>query len=282
MNTEIQDNEGRSNLEEQLYSELRLLASRPLSGHDVISKSTEVMVLVYGAENFERPLRHRYSRIATVIYDGKTPTDWDGIELAARRAQMLSSNLDQLADEVSQRKDIPPVVCECVAKLRDHVALEMQHITVFESLFESQKFMNDAVSKTQIDLDMRSKVIQDEQKENKAEMLGMRREYIAILGIFAGIILAVNSGVGFSLSGIESAVGQGIYPNIMLPLVLMIVGFVVINTVAILFHFIWRMTQEAKTPKSIIISVLVIDAILVLGISACLTDLFYSTALPLP
>lgn len=261
--------EGVDNLQEKLYRELRELASRPLSDQESVEASVEKLRAVYDANDGAHRLRHRYSRIATVIYDGETPTDWSGIEQAARRAQMLSSNLDQLTDVISERQDISFEVRDSVEKLRDHVSLEMQHITVFDSLFESLRDMGDRVAGTQSELEKKSDAIRNEQEEHKAEMLAMRREYIAILGIFAAVVLVVNSGIGFSLSGMEAAVGKGAYPVVMLPLVLLIVGFVVVNAVAILFEFVWGMVQKEDSKSSVAWYLLLADAVLVVGMAIC-------------
>ena len=67
-----------------------------------------------------------------------------------------------------------------------------------------------------------------------------RMEYIAVLGVFAAVVLAFNGGVGFSTSslsalGIDSGIRALVFQTAL-------VGFVLINTICILLVFIWKMS----------------------------------------
>lgn len=67
-----------------------------------------------------------------------------------------------------------------------------------------------------------------------------RMEYIAILGVFAAVVLAFNGGVGFATSAMAAVgIDSGMRALVFLTA---LVGFVLINTVCILLVFIWKMS----------------------------------------
>lgn len=71
-----------------------------------------------------------------------------------------------------------------------------------------------------------------------------RMEYIAILGVFAAVVLAFNGGVGFSTSAMGAlGIDGGIRAIVLLAA---LVGFVLINTVCILLVFIWKMSLNHR------------------------------------
>ena len=71
-----------------------------------------------------------------------------------------------------------------------------------------------------------------------------RMEYIAVLGVFAAVVLAFNGGVGFSTStlsalGIDSGIRALVFQTAL-------VGFILINTICILLVFIWKMSFSLR------------------------------------
>lgn len=74
----------------------------------------------------------------------------------------------------------------------------------------------------------------------------MQRDYIAILGVFAAIVLVFNSAIGFSSSTVEVAGAKYSFSSLLL--VVLLVGFVLTNVVALLLSFVWRMTRKGESP----------------------------------
>lgn len=71
-----------------------------------------------------------------------------------------------------------------------------------------------------------------------------KMEYVAVLGVFAAIVLAFNGGVGFSTStlgalGIDSGIRALVFQSAL-------VGFVLVNTICILLVFVWKMSFSHK------------------------------------
>lgn len=90
-----------------------------------------------------------------------------------------------------------------------------------------------------------SKLFDIEKKLNKAEkkIESSQKEYIAILGIFAAIILAFTGGITFSTSVLENMHRSSIYRVV---LVILLIGFTLVNILYLLFMFIDKLVREDK------------------------------------
>ncbi len=103
------------------------------------------------------------------------------------------------------------------------------------------------------------------EKEFDERLDKTRMEYIAILGVFAAVVLTFNGGVGFATSAMDAlGIGSGMRALVFLTA---LVGFVLINTVCILLVFIWKMSfnhrkvELGKWPRNCLV---LANAILVL------------------
>ena len=106
----------------------------------------------------------------------------------------------------------------------------------------------------------------------------MQRDYIAILGVFAAVVLAFNSGIGFSSSAITAAGLQPSFAN--LSFVVLLVGFVLANSMAILLGFVWKLVRTgdgSKIPRAALWLLIVLDILMLLGLvilgSVCFPEL---------
>lgn len=94
------------------------------------------------------------------------------------------------------------------------------------------KQLDESINKSQSKLERVEKKIKSSQKE-----------YIAILGIFAAIILAFTGGITFSTSVLENMHKSSIYRVV---LVILLIGFTLVNILYLLFMFIDKLVRNDK------------------------------------
>ena len=94
------------------------------------------------------------------------------------------------------------------------------------------KQLDESINKSQSKLERVEKKIKSSQKE-----------YIAILGIFAAIILAFTGGITFSTSVLENMHKSSIYRVVH---VILLIGFTLVNVLYLLFMFIDKLVRNDK------------------------------------
>lgn len=143
-----------------------------------------------------------------------------------------TTNLDRLLEyTMESHSPVPESIQSLVIRLWDHFHLAFQQVE----------------QTTQI----HAKNIQETKKAlyNKLyrEFNGMQREYITILGIFASIIVSFVAGLTFSTSVLQNMSDVSIYR---LVLVILLLGFVLLNAINLLIHYIFSLNKatELKFP----------------------------------
>lgn len=213
--------------------------------------------------------RHRYSGICHLIYEKVAPYE-DGSRLmfsVPDEVLNLLENLNQILTALvalrvqlrfefgpsiggqtspasaDARRDIDDLtdVIERVTKLHDHVSLEVERLQYMvrqnrsnsEAVLGASEKIDEAVKEKERQL----KDLSDEVDKTKRDV---QRDNIAVLGIFASVVLVVNSAVSFSSASISAiGTGRGVVPVLLMAA---IVGYVVINAVGVMLAFVWRMT----------------------------------------
>lgn len=224
--------------------------SKEAADSDMIARSLSFFEVLYKPDSSGNGFRHNYSEISSILYGNKTPGTIDDIKSVSQNAQMISNNLDQIFDALESGKGSEQRVVDCVRKLRDHISLEMQRMTVFESLYEQiektkgefEEAAADGVASISSDIEMQRRKLEAVREENGNALRKIQRDYIAILGIFAAVVLVFNSSIGFSSSAVEVAGTHFGFQNLLL--VILVVGLVIVNSVAVLFGFVWRMIND--------------------------------------
>ncbi|MCM1167577.1 MAG: hypothetical protein NC299_16360 [Lachnospiraceae bacterium] len=108
--------------------------------------------------------------------------------------------------------------------------------------------------------------------EMRGAMESAQKEYIAILGIFAAIILAFISNITFSTSVLQNMHQASIYRVL---LIVVLIGFVLVNTLFILFKFIQELTR-ARAENSISIKFpIIFNAVVVLMLLAIVLSWYF-------
>ena len=259
---------------------LKALSEKALDGAS-IDESVDFFLGLYDSPGSELAFRHSYSSISLVVYGGTALSSREDFSRAVRDAQSISSNLDQIVIEMEYR-DCDAQVMRSMTKLSDHVRLEMQRLTTFESAYsgieaaigEGVAGLNDLVKEQKVQLEE----IKTEAEKSSEKA---RREYIAILGIFAAIVIAFMSGTAFSSSVLQNIDNASIYR---LSFIVLILGFFLFNLLIALFAFLGKMTGNPlfqKRDGQVAIIAIVADVAMVALIASVVCARFNNVVPPI-
>lgn len=162
-------------------------------------------------------------------------------------------------------------ISDSIRKLYDHVSLDIARISYSDAgdrktagetaIVDMQSQLNQI--KTEID---KAKIAQN---NVEAELGKQQREYIAILGIFAAIVLAFTGGIAFSTSVLKSINTVSVYRITMVSLM---IGLVLINVLFGLFYYVDRlvngMQKNRKKLKPLLFSNVILCVLLSITIIA--------------
>lgn len=174
----------------------------------------------------------------------------DGGELDAigvvdsARFDCLMANLVQLKSHYDRSLKGDPSKREALRKFNElfdcmsieslRLSFEAQHAKNLTRQVESAtKALNEAMEKADR---LEGKANHLEDKLDRSQ-----KEYIAILGIFAAVVVAVSSGVNFSLSAFDAVHG---YHVVYLSFVISVIGIFLFNMLYALFTFMYRMIRQ--------------------------------------
>lgn len=223
--------------------------------------------------------RHSYADICDVIF-GFADTEDELDDGVPYQVNNLANNVNL----VYTTMDPASSQAESVQKLCDHIDLERERLRHFvdqrNTIREYDRKRKELEARSaELEADARrdrerSAERAREDRENLerdfAERVdAMRMEFIAILGVFAAIVLAFNGAVGFSTSSVQAlGTASGVRS---LVLVAALVGFVLVNAISILMVFLWKMAFGTRIiigtwPRNCLIAA---DVILVLIMGAC-------------
>ena len=210
----------------------------------------------------EQSFRHFYSDIfsvLTTVKQGDKPGSIDvlGQNLSEIRKGYQAINTDQAGNVID--------ISDSINKLYDHVSLDIARMGYSDAadwrLSQESNLTN-----------IRSRIsevvsVQDEIKKHSQSMeenlINVQREYIAILGIFAAIVLAFTGGIAFSTSLLQNLHVSSIYRII---LVSVVIGLVLVNLLYGLFYYIGQFVN--KVSKNDVKSLWIINLLFFLLIAA--------------
>ena len=194
---------------------------------------------LYYSPNKEDRYRHFYSDIFTVLTQIQQASNQGDINILGQNLSLIRAGYNpQNRDEQGNIIDIS----DSIRKLYDHVSLDIARISYSDAgdrktagetaIVDMQSQLNQI--KTEID---KAKIAQN---NVEAELGKQQREYIAILGIFAAIVLAFTGGIAFSTSVLKSINTVSVYRITMVSL---IIGLVLINVLFGLFYYVDRLVN---------------------------------------
>lgn len=222
------DAESRRKALRSVLEELSSLDRDEYLSDPEIDKLVDFFTELYGA----RPkYRHSYADVCDVIF-GFSGAGYELDDGVPYQVNSLADNINR----VYSRMDAGSTQAASVQKLCDHIELERTRLRHFVDQWERIR-----------EYDRRNGELEKKAEADRKRLEGdfarkvdaMRMEFIAILGVFAAIVLAFNGAVGFSDSSIHAlGMASGVRA---LVLVVALVGFVLINAISILMVFLWKM-----------------------------------------
>lgn len=231
------------------------------------AKMYKRMEKLYHPSTDEKPFRHFYSDIFSVLtMIQRIPAKGDvnvlGQNLAMIREKYIpGKNHDSNGNEID--------ISDSIRKLYDHVSLDIARILYSEE-GDRRTSGEDVIVDVQAQIQSIRGDIQttaDTQNSLSEELGKQQREYIAILSIFAAIVLAFISGIVFSTSVLQNINAISAYR---LVAVVLLIGLVLSNTLFGLFYYMNHLvhTNNTISIKPIIIANIVLLVMLVATIIA--------------
>lgn len=266
---EIAEGDDDSRKREALRLMLESLASADTESalsSDDIDGASRFFARLYGGQE---PYRHRYADICDLVFSEMGQSGGELDDGVPYSVNCLAENIRIIHESMVAKGDAAPA--RSVLKLADHIDLEKTRLRHYISQQQTLREFKEAVAD--------AKRERDEAGREFAERLDKTRmEYIAVLGVFAAVVLAFNGGVGFSTStlgalGIDSGIRALVFQTAL-------VGFVLINTICILLVFVWKMSfnhqkdELGKWPKYCLIAAEVV-LILIMMAAAALSHPFF-------
>ena len=233
--------------QEALDAMLKQLASNEALDEADTKASVTFFQKLYAEEEGTETFRHSYARILEIMIGDYDPSHrMPDYELSAA-ATTLSNNIGLLNNVIKTTGD--EQLNRKFRKLRDHVALETQRLNYIVRQNRLQYETSDgAAKKVASDLDKFYSELANstdrlgkriEKREQQIDRL--QREYIALLGILAAVVIATNGSIVFSSSSIQALAGQNVF---YLAFIVTTVGAFIFNVLFALFTFIYRMVRQ--------------------------------------
>lgn len=242
--------------EEQQRKEFRDILYCLAKNQDLLANSTERyniykrLEALYHSSDSKTEFRHFYSDIFSILARIKNDPNLGNID-------MLGQNLDYIRRNYNpQNKDAlgnDINIDDSLKKLYDHVSLDIARMNYSddgdrklsgESEIIELKSKFTAIKE---DIDVAKKA----QAENEEKIKDQQKEYIAILGIFSGVVIAFITEIAFSTSVLNNMKDTGIYRIVIVSL---LIGFVAVNVIFGLFYYIDRLVNKKPSLKPLIIS----------------------------
>lgn len=212
--------------------------------------------------------RHFYSDIFSILVrikqDGTSNIEILGQNLYIIRNGYQAKNKDADDNVID--------ISDCLKKLSDHVNLDIARLNYTDKtdrmLLQEDKIQDIVSQVSSLENDVK-KV--EELKNNLSnvenKLNSVQKEYVAILGIFASIVLAFTGGIAFSTSILQNMHQSSIYRVV---LVALLVGLILVNIIYVLFYYIDRLVRKKDevTIKPLIIINAIIIGLLLLTVVA--------------
>lgn len=177
----------------------------------------------------EKKFRHFYSDFFPLIVEIDGNTELGNTEVLINNLKFLMDHY-QIQNK-KQNGDFKNVEDEII-KLYDHINLDVARLNHFtRTLSQTESSLNE----------LKTKSVEAEEGINRA--INAEKNYIAILGIFASIVLAFTGGLAFSTSVLENINAVNPYR---LAFVVEWLAFIFINIIYVLVWFIQKIHDGGK------------------------------------
>lgn len=234
---------------------------------------------LYGSSKF----RHYYSDIFSVLTSLQQDNSLGSIDTLGQNMNIIVRNYQAINKDDNGE---PIDISNQLKKLYDHLSLDIARITYSDaadrriSQNESIDNLKTEINRLRIEVDSYESKLRESQEaisqtqdkiansekainetHNKIEQ--SEKQYVAILGIFASIVLTVIAGITFSTSVLENIHKGSIYRIVF---VCLLIGLILLDILYFLYIFILRIVKDTKkdSNKGIIIINVVLLLLMVL------------------
>ncbi len=229
-------------------------------------KMYKCLEALYDAQKKEERFRHFYSDIFSVLTQIQLNPKLGDMEILGQNLDIIRKGY-QPQNQAEDGRTID--ISDSINKLYDHVNLELARIRYSDS--GDRKISEEEAIKevrTQMNaLQSEMGEMQSKMEETEKKISDQQREYIAILGIFAAVVLAFTGGMVYSTSVLENISNVSIYRIVLVSLV---IGFVLLNILFALFYYIDKLVNKRKNVKPMIVTNIIIIVFMLVTIAAWL------------
>jgi len=254
--------QAETNKRQKLRDILYLLADQ--QAVDTEKKRSEVYVKleqIYHIPGQTEHFPHFYSDIFEVVAEVFQEDTTGDITTLVEKLEILRKGYQaKNVDSYGKLIDIS----DSIRKLYDHVNLDMARLAYSKALLE-QKADATRLQSQIADISKKAEIINEKVEKTQQESKSMQKEYIAILGIFASVVLALTAAFAFSTSVLENMHQSSIY-RIMI--VASVIGLVFVNLIYALFYYIDRIVHGKN--KTSIRPLFVVNAVFLVLIVAAI------------
>ena len=200
---------------------------------------------LYHCPDEEHEYRHFYSDIFFVLSLVKQGDKEGSIEILGQNLLEIRKGY-QAKNKDSKGKLID--ISDSLKKLHDHVSLDIARF-LYSDASDRRLEQTENISNLRKDVNSMQEKVDDIAKVAKVasaarkKIQDLQKEYVAILGIFASIVLSFTAGIAFTSSVFENIHKASIYRTMMISL---IVGIVFANSIWGLFYFINKIVHNPE------------------------------------
>lgn len=208
---------------------------------------------LYHTSSDGKKFRHFYSDIFSVLIEINRELKPGNIDILGQnigiiRKQYVPSRWDETGEQ-------PIDISDCLKKLYDHLSLDIARLKYVDvsDLYTRQE---NTISELRAQVSVASKKanilceevesIAEDVRSAQEDVRSAQKEHIAILGIFAAVVLAFTGGIAFSTSVLENLHVSSVYRVV---LVSLIIGMVLINILYGLFYYVDRLVNNNDERK---------------------------------
>lgn len=184
---------------------------------------------------YREGFRHEYSSLTGYMLQKQTEN--------AHLIDVFHANIDYWRDNLVDAYPEEPEYKKGVLKLLDHISLEAARSAwlsdIYTPTIEAEKRLAKSLEQAEKDL-----------AQAKHSIEKQKMDFIAILGLFSGVILAFVGGITFSNSALAGIARVSIHR---LVCVICLCGLVLVNTIATVMQFIAKIvfvSEESKLGKN--------------------------------
>ena len=254
MKPEQEKREEFKNILLELASDANLLESA--SECDVVFERLEK--LYYSAEGTEH-FRHFYSDIFEVLCELHKDVKLGTAEILGQNMGILYEQYEPVSHDSDISKELK--------KLYDHVSLDIARMTYSDAgdyRISGEKTVQELQSRVD-GLTVEVNEAHEKQEQMKKEWNKQQREYVAILGIFAAVVITFIGGLAFSTSVLNN-IDKASTEKLMI--IALTIGLVLVHVIFGLFHYMDMLVNGSCTSKKLF--ALLISSVIIIVLMACI------------